>query len=118
MQTWQNKRGPKTTSFEPEKILRIQAQSNYCKIYFIDRRNPMVVAKVLHLLQKQLPPDMFIRVHKSHLLNKQCIKQVSGTHTKTAELTNGESIVFSRRKLDILYKTDNLQPHLINQVSF
>lgn len=112
MQTWQNKRGPKTTSFEPEKILRIQAQSNYCKIYFIDRRNPMVVSKVLHLMQQKLPAYMFIRVHRSHLINRQYIKQVSGTHTKTAELTNGESIVFSRRKLAMLNKGDALVIHL------
>ena len=106
------------STFEPKNILRVQAQSNYSKIYFIDQGKTVVVPKVLHLLQKQLPPDMFIRVHQSHLLNKQCIKQVSGTHTKTAELINGEFILFSRRKQALLCKTDDLQTHLKNQVSF
>ena len=90
---------------EPDNILRIEAQSNYCKIYFIHQRKTIVVSKVLRLLQSQLPPDMFIRVHQSHLLNRHCIKQVSGTYTKTAELTNGEFIGFSRRKQAILFKT-------------
>ena len=106
------------STFEPGNILRVQAQSNYSRIYFIDRRMPMVVPKVLHLLQKQLPADMFIRIHQSHLLNRHCIKQVSGIHTKTAELINGEFILFSRRKLALLCKTDDLQTHLHNQVSF
>ena len=106
------------STFEPSSILRVQAQSNYCKIYFIDRRNPMVVSKVLHLVQQKLPADMFIRVHQSHLLNRHCIKQVSGTNTKTAELINGEFIGFSRRKQALLCKTDDLKTHLINQVSF
>lgn len=98
MQTWQNKMRSKITSFEPEKILRIQAQSNYCKIYFIDDRNPVVISKVLHLVQETLPADMFVRVHQSHVVNKQHILQVSGTHNKIAELTNGEFIPISRRK--------------------
>ncbi len=103
---------------EPSTILRVQAQSSYCKIYFIDRRMPVVVSKVLQLVQQNLPADMFIRVHQSHLLNRHCIKQVSGTNTKTAELTNGELILFSRRKQALLCKKDDLKTHFINQVSF
>ena len=83
---------------EPNNILRIEAQSNYCKIYFIDRCKTVVVAKVLHLVQQKLPADMFVRVHKSHLINKQHIRHVSGTNQKIAELTNGECIPISRRK--------------------
>jgi len=82
---------------EPDNILRIEAQSNYCKIYFIDDRNPVVISKVLHLVQETLPADMFVRVHQSHVVNKQHILQVSGTHNKIAELTNGEFIPISRR---------------------
>jgi two-component system LytT family response regulator len=97
------------STFEPGDILRVQAQSNYCKIFFIDNGKTVVVSKVLHLLQKQLPPDMFVRVHKSHLVNKQHIRDTTGTSRRIVELTNGESISISRRKLAILHKTQELQ---------
>lgn len=72
----------------------------------------MLVSKVLNQIQQQLPPEMFIRVHRSHLVNKHYIKKVSGTHIKKAELINGESIVFSRRKLAMLNKVEALGKHL------
>ena len=104
----QKNRKIKPGTLIPENILRIEAQSNYCKIYFIDRCKTVVVAKVLHLVQQKLPADMFVRVHKSHLINKQHIRHVSGTHQKIAELSNGEYIVISRRKVAMLCKTANL----------
>lgn len=84
--------------YEPVNILRIQAHSNYSKIYFTDRPTTLVVSKVLHLVQANLPADMFVRVHRSHLVNRLFIKSVSGTHIKTVELSNGEYIPVSRRK--------------------
>ena len=88
----------RTPQYEPGDIIRIQAHSNYCKIYFTNEIGAVVVSKVLHLVQANLPADMFVRVHRSHLVNRQYIKQVSGTHVKIAELTNGEYIPISRRK--------------------
>ena len=48
-------------------IIRIEAVSNYSRIYLSDG-NTMVVAKVLHLFQNLLPETMFVRVHRSHLV--------------------------------------------------
>ena len=102
----------RTSKFEPTDIIRVQAHSNYCKIHFTNGVATLVLSKVLHLVQANLPADMFVRVHRSHLINRQYIKQVSGTHVKIAELTNGEHIAFSRRKLAMLCKTDMLQTHV------
>lgn len=84
--------------YSPEKIVRVQAQSNYCKIHFTNQTRTLVVSKVLHLVQKELPEDMFVRIHRSHLINKCYIKNVLDTHSKMVELTNGEFISVSRRK--------------------
>jgi two-component system LytT family response regulator len=111
MQLLRKPRRISISTFEPNNILRVQAQSNYCKIYFIDGCKTVVISKVLNLVQQKLPPEMFIRVHKSHLINRQYIKQVSGTHTKTAELVNGESFVFSRRRKAMFYKTYDFQAY-------
>ena len=88
----------RTSQFEPTDIIRIQAQSNYCKIYFINQCKTLVVAKVLRLVQEKLPPDMFVRVHRSHLVNRMYIKALNGMQHKTLELINGETVAVSRRK--------------------
>lgn len=94
--------------FEPVNIVRVEALSNYCKIHFTNQSRTVLVSKVLHLVQEKLPADMFLRVHRSHLVNRLYIKQVSGTRTKTVELTNGEFVSVSRRKYAIIHQI-NLQ---------
>ncbi len=90
--------------FEPANIIRVQAHSNYCKIHFTNLTGTLVISKVLHLVQANLPSDMFLRVHRSHLVNRLYIKRVSGTHTKTVELTNGEFVSVSRRRHAVFHR--------------
>jgi DNA-binding LytR/AlgR family response regulator len=60
---------------------------------------PFVVSKVLHWFEDQLPPDMFARVHRSHLVNRQFINTVHHATVHMAlELHNGDRIPVSRRK--------------------
>ena len=86
---------------QPENIIRIEASSNYSKIYFSNAK-PMIVAKVLHWFEDQLPQQMFARVHRSHLVNKMFMLQVNGAKNKKLLLNNGESIAVSRRKSGVL----------------
>lgn len=83
--------------FEPSTILRVEAQSNYCRVHFANE-STLVVSKVLHWVQERLPAEMFLRVHRSHLVNKLYVQQVKGNQSKTLVLTNGEVIGVSRRK--------------------
>lgn len=82
----------------PESILRVQGMGNYCKIHFANRQKPLVVSKVLHWVQDRLPPSIFLRVHRSHLINKQHVRQMQGGECKTLLLANGELVDVSRRK--------------------
>ena len=86
---------------QPENIIRIEASSNYSKVYFSNAK-PMMVAKVLHWFEDQLPQQMFARVHRSHLVNKMFMCQVNGAKNKMLLLNNGESIAVSRRKSGVL----------------
>ncbi len=86
---------------QPENIIRIEALSNYSKVYFPNAK-PMTVAKVLHWFEDQLPQQMFARVHRSHLVNKMFMLQVNGAKNKMLLLNNGESITVSRRKSGVL----------------
>ena len=76
-------------------IIRIEALSNYSRIYFADG-NTKVVAKVLHLFQDILPANMFVRVHRSHLVNKLFVKSINGSINKKLLMNNGEYIGVSR----------------------
>ncbi len=80
-----------------EEIMRVQAVSNYSRIYFADGKI-ITVAKVLHWFQDELPIDMFARVHRSHLVNRMFVEKINKAQSGNLVLLNGESITISRRK--------------------
>ena len=86
---------------QPEEIIRVEASSNYCKIYF-SCGGPMLVAKVLLWFEKQLPKQMFTRVHRRHLVNNNFIEQINMSKQSTVVLCNGEIIKMSRRRKSLL----------------
>jgi len=78
-------------------IVRIQSSSNYSRIYFADNRHPLTVAKLLHWFEDNLPADKFLRTHRTHLVNRQYILNVSSS-SQSMELRNGEKISISKRR--------------------
>lgn len=80
-----------------EEIIRVQALSNYSRIYFANGKIA-TVAKVLHWFQDELPVDMFARVHRSHLVNRMYVSAIKGQRNKSLLLLNGERIAISRRR--------------------
>ena len=80
-----------------EEIIRVEALSNYSRIHFADR-NKLVTSKVLNWFENLLPAEMFVRVHRSHLINRFFIQQINGADSRMLLLINGESIAVSRRK--------------------
>jgi len=87
-------RGTKTVL--PENIIRIEASSNYCKVYF-DNERPLVVAKVLHWFQDNLPSGDFCRVHRTHIINRTHIAGI--IEQSGVQLSNGDIVHISRRRL-------------------
>jgi two-component system, LytTR family, response regulator len=60
----------------PSDIIRLKASSNYTFIYFTNRK-PLVIAKVLKDLQSVLGDYGFIRIHRTHLINRKYISSIS-----------------------------------------
>ena len=83
----------------PENIVRVEASSNYCKIFF-DNDGPLTVAKVLKWFEEKLPVESFYRIHRGHLVNRRFIASVSCD--KTLTLSNGEQLQISKRKKGIV----------------
>ncbi len=78
-------------------IIRIQALSNYSRLYFNDGRS-LVVAKVLGWFEEKLAEHDFIRIHRTHLVNTRFISEYSYAGKAGLMLRNGERIAVSRRK--------------------
>ena len=68
---------------------------NYTRFYFTNRR-PILVSKTLKEYEDLLLPHNFVRVHKSHMVNKQHIE----TLTPDGRLVlNGDTFIeISRRR--------------------
>jgi two-component system, LytTR family, response regulator len=58
--------------FNPDEIVRLEASSNYTKIYF-SNKTKLVTAKVLKEFVILLEPFGFVRTHRTHLVNRQHI---------------------------------------------
>jgi two-component system, LytTR family, response regulator len=61
------------------------------------------VAKVLCWFEQHLPAEMFLRTHRTHLVNKNFIAKIflSAQHV---QLLNGEKINISRRRKMVVHK--------------
>ncbi len=66
-----------THYFLPEEIIRLEANNVYTTLYF-EMRPPFIVSKVLKIYEELLKPFGFVRTHRSHLVNKQFIRCVTG----------------------------------------
>jgi two-component system, LytTR family, response regulator len=97
-------------------IIRIEAISNYSKIYFSNGKT-IVVAKVLRWFQEQLSAilmlnkleehTLFIRTHRTHLVNKNFIRSYANGKV---ELHNHQYInVAKRKKVAFLKYWDNCE---------
>jgi two-component system, LytTR family, response regulator len=86
------------TQMPPANIIRVEALKNYCRIYFKNNQNTLVVSITLMRVQERLPAEMFVRVHRSHLVNKLYIKRMKRQPDRQVEMTNGEYVPISRRK--------------------
>ena len=93
-------------------IVRIEASSNYSKIYLsvaMGGIKTLVTAKVLKWFEERLPHECFTRLHRSHLVNTRYL-QTHQPSAKAFELQNGKVIEISRRRRkEVMMKL--LSPH-------
>ncbi|MBX9783484.1 MAG: LytTR family transcriptional regulator [Chitinophagaceae bacterium] len=78
-------------------IVRIEAISNYSKLYFANGKT-LVVAKVLRWFEENQATAILLRPHRTHLVNRSYIQQYSKKKGGQIYLRNGECIEVSRRK--------------------
>lgn len=69
-------------------IVRLEAQSNYTRLYFRDLP-PVFLAKTLKKFYDILDPTVFFRIHKSHLININFIEEYDGRFGGKVTLVDG-----------------------------
>jgi len=89
-------------------IIRLQADSNYTTFYFTDKKK-IVVSKTIKEYEELLAGHDFFRVHQSHIINLQYIKNYVKGEGGIVVMQDGSEIdVSRRRKEDFLKALENL----------
>lgn len=77
-------------------IIYIESRGRYQYIHTRMEKDPVSMIQSMEFLEGQLSEHGFLRIHKSFLVNYQCIRKISDNKIV---LTNGEEIPVSRRKV-------------------
>lgn len=81
---------------ELDDVVRLESEINYTKFYFKDQ-SKLMVTKTLKEFDKMLGGKQFVRVHQSHLINVDFIKEYS-KQSMSVVLKDGSEIPVSTRK--------------------
>jgi two-component system LytT family response regulator len=92
----------KITVVKLGEIIRCESEVNYTHFYFKDG-SKVLVTKTLKEFDGLLGDKGFIRVHQSHLVNVEHIKELVKADGGTLRLSDGSSVpVSSRKKQDVI----------------
>lgn len=78
-------------------ILYIEGMQNYVRLHFNDKS--MIVHQTMTSLEQMLPCKTFLRIHRSYIVNVNCIDSVSGNRV----FINGKELPVSTAKREIFY---------------
>ena len=85
-----------------DQIVHCESDNNYAKIYRLNEP-VLLVSKTLKEIEEQLPLELFIRVHNSHLVNKSYIKKYIKGAGGSLVMEDGSHVPVSKsRKQDVL----------------
>jgi two-component system, LytTR family, response regulator len=89
---------------EVEKIIRCESDSNYTK-FFIQNHPMMLVSRTLKETEEILSDFPFIRVHNSHIINKNHVKKyVKADGGFILMIDNAEIPISRTRKDDVIFQ--------------
>ena len=90
------------------KIIRCEADGNYTQV-FLDDNNKHLASKTLKEIEKLLSPSIFIRIHKSHLINVNFVKKYLKGEGGTVVMADNSELEVSRRNKDYFLKYFNIK---------
>lgn len=86
-----------------EKIIRLEADSNYTTLIIVETK-PILVARTLLLFEKELPSNLFMRVHDSCMVNRKFISEFIKSKNGRIKMQDGFISNISAGKKEIFLK--------------
>ena len=80
-----------------EHIIYLEAHDNYTHI-FIDDKRKYIVSRTLKDFEEMLPADTFLRIHNSHIINKNFAEKYIRGDGGQVVLSNGAVLDIAKRK--------------------
>lgn len=88
-------------------ILYCRADGRYTHVY-LNNGKSILTARLLKSFEDKLPADLFMRIHKSYIINISCISGFRKNHSIfTVKGTDTELEVSKRRKKSFLDRLDS-----------
>ena len=84
-----------------EEILYCKSTGRYTEFYLTDKRK-LVASKSLGEYEELFDPKSFFRIHRSFIVNLNYITNINKKAGNYCELTNGQSLPISRRRMESL----------------
>jgi two-component system, LytTR family, response regulator len=84
-----------TFFFQPSEIIRLEAESNYTQLFFTNKKK-LLTSRTLKDYDEILSSHGFIRIHKSHLVNRQHVVNYMGEGMLT--MADNSKVEISRRR--------------------
>lgn len=95
-------------------IICLQGEGNYTFLYTRDRKK-YLVSKTLKEFEKSLDESMFVRIHKSHMINLAYVQQGVFSSDRQVRLADGRDVAISRRRMkDIMTQLAQYRQKLVN----
>lgn len=88
--------------FNPNQIIRLEAESNYTRFFFTDKK-PLIVAKTLGEYEELLVPHGFLRTHRTHLVNRNYVQSFQPEGFLL--MKDNSRVEISRRRKDEVLET-------------
>jgi two-component system LytT family response regulator len=85
--------------YSVKEILYFEGDGNYSRIITNSGRD-IVISKTLQWMEEILPADIFIRIHKSHLVNLGHVKTFDKASGNTLVLDNGAKLEVAHRRIE------------------
>lgn len=84
-----------------DSIVRCEADASYCNIHLIDDEK-LTITKNSRIIEELLPENIFMRVHKTHLINVNHIKEYIRKDGGMLVMSDNSEIPVAVRKRDIV----------------
>jgi two-component system, LytTR family, response regulator len=104
----------RTVMLSVDDITCLQGEGNYTFLFTRDRKK-YLISKTLKEFERTLDGDVFLRVHKSYIVNLAYARRTVFGNDRTIRMADGREVTVSRRRTkDIFERLSNYHQNLLN----